>query len=272
MKNEKIFAVFAASLIILSGLGFAYAHWEDMVTVEGDAFTGILEMVLINPDQNIWVWYDDMWVLQEDLADSPYYLEEKIIMTCWWDDLLMEDAVYMPECMPFTHPCYWDDGQPVPYGWKEIKFYWSDVYPETAIRYEFEAHNIGTIPAHWVGAEVVDLMVDLDPNDAIDPVPVTEQELYEVYGVEIEVKAFHDGRVYTLPLDVEPQIHPCEGVIMWVEIYANDDLPQNADIFWKLNLEYRQYNWASVESYPDMPPDGGAGSPGIKPMGAVVID
>ena len=41
MKTDKVFAIFATLLIGLSGLGYAFAHWSDSVTVEGEVRTGI---------------------------------------------------------------------------------------------------------------------------------------------------------------------------------------------------------------------------------------
>lgn len=248
MKNEKIYAIFALTIILLSGLGFAYAHWEDYVELKVTAYTGVLEMVLLDPYQTIFVWYDGDWVPQDDLPDMG--LADKVVMECDWDELSIDDAVNpkTDQELQFEHPC-----PDAPYGWKNIHFYWDHVYPETAIRYEFAVHNIGTIAAHWIGAEITEIMVDL-PGDDLGPIDVTDDP--SQYGIDIVVKAWWDDRVWTIE-DLEccePQIHPCEEVIMWIEIYANDDLVECSDWTWELRLDFAQYNYMVVQSYDQMPP------------------
>lgn len=238
MKNEKIYAIFALTLILLSGLGFAYAHWSDSVTVELDAYTGVLEMVLLDPDQEIYVWYEPDWLTEEEVLALGQPWSLKNVMDCDWDDLV--DPVYpkTDQELGFEHPC--DDP---PMGYKDIKFHWYAAYPETGIRYVFKVHNIGTIPAHWTGAEITSITVDegagvIDVTD--NPVP---------YGIDIKVKAFFDSYEYRLPLQEEPQIHPCEEIEIWVEIYANDDLEPCSYWEWALRLDFAQYNWDRVQAY-----------------------
>ena len=240
MKNEKLFAVFAVAIITLSGIGFAYAHWWDEVTVEGDVYTGVLELVIQDVSQEIWVWYDGVWMPQTEVP------EPKRVETCDWRTI--GDEVYPPGdgCLGFPHPC--PQAEP---GYKEIHFWWNDVYPETAVRYEFEVHNIGTIPAHWIGASLGKVKIVYS-----DGTPDWEGSVADAVakGIEIKVKAYFKGDLYTLPLREEPQIHPCEGVYMWVELYANNDLPQDAVITWSMVLDYAQYNYADILTYDQLPP------------------
>ena len=48
-KINKIAAVFIVSIFALSGLGVAYAHWTDTITITGDVTTGTLKWELELP-------------------------------------------------------------------------------------------------------------------------------------------------------------------------------------------------------------------------------
>jgi hypothetical protein len=246
MKNEKILAVFAVTIIALSGLGYAFAHWEDEVYVDVDVYTGVLELVFVNPGQQIFVWLDEMWVPQEQVP------ELKQIMECTIEGT--GDLVDPYACeLGFEHPC-----PEAPSGWKNIHMTWTHVYPETAIRYWVEVHNIGTIPAHWIGAMFHSITIDLDGDGPDAPIAVSEADLATLYGVHFDIYAEFGGYVYTLDdiaEGVEPQIHPCEGLWLYVDIYCDDNLWQNVIIDYYIDLEFAQYNWASVEPYIDLPAD-----------------
>lgn len=250
MKNDKIFAVLAISIIMLSSMGFVYAHWWDEIFVDGDVYSGVLEMVITDVSQQIYVWYDGEWWPEE-------HYPEKDIMECDWDhkDAQMVDP-YSDDDLNFQHPCR-EAGLEPPSGYKVIHFYWNDVYPETAVRYIFEVHNIGTIPALWIGATMGDVTITYEDGTTWTG---TVDEAYTLNkGIKIVVKADWD-RVYTLPLEpgFEPQIHPCEGIDMWVEIYADDYLPEHAKIEWSLDLDYAQYNYQDVKTYLELPLGGGS--------------
>jgi hypothetical protein len=48
MDTKKIAAMFALLVIVLGVAGFAYAHWEKIVTVNGKVTTGIVDLIIIN--------------------------------------------------------------------------------------------------------------------------------------------------------------------------------------------------------------------------------
>lgn len=248
MKNDKIFAVLAISIIALSSMGFVYAHWWDEIFVDGDVYSGVLEMVITDVSQQIYVWYDGDWHPHEDYPS-------KMVMCCDWDHKDSQEVYPKTDDeLNFQHPCR-EAGLEPPSGYKVIHFYWNDVYPETAVRYIFEVHNIGTIPAHWIGSTIGEVTITYS-----DGTPTWTGSVADAIakGIEIKIKADWDNNIYTLPLDPrnEPQIHPCEGIDMWVEIYANDFLPEHAKIEWSLDLDYAQYNYQDVLTYQELPPGG----------------
>jgi len=48
MDTKKLFATFAILIIALSIMGFAYAHWQKIVTVDGTINTGKLDLIIIS--------------------------------------------------------------------------------------------------------------------------------------------------------------------------------------------------------------------------------
>jgi len=48
MKGKKVFAILAIMMIALGIAGFAYAHWEKIVTVDGHVTTGKLDLIIIS--------------------------------------------------------------------------------------------------------------------------------------------------------------------------------------------------------------------------------
>jgi len=48
MDGKKLFATLAILIIALSIAGFAYAHWQKIVTVEGEVTTGVLDLIIVS--------------------------------------------------------------------------------------------------------------------------------------------------------------------------------------------------------------------------------
>ena len=67
MDTKKLFATFAILIIALSIMGFAYAHWSKIVTVDGTINTGRLNLIIVSAaddDTGIDPGYD------KDVADT----------------------------------------------------------------------------------------------------------------------------------------------------------------------------------------------------------
>jgi len=48
MNGKKLFAILAIMMIALGIAGFAYAHWEKIVTVDGTVNTGKLNLIIVS--------------------------------------------------------------------------------------------------------------------------------------------------------------------------------------------------------------------------------
>jgi len=48
MDAKKLFATFAILIIALGIAGFAYAHWEKIITIDGTVDTGILDLIIVS--------------------------------------------------------------------------------------------------------------------------------------------------------------------------------------------------------------------------------
>jgi len=48
MDSKKLFATLAILIIALSIAGFAYAHWEKIITISGEVDTGKLDLIIIS--------------------------------------------------------------------------------------------------------------------------------------------------------------------------------------------------------------------------------
>ncbi|MEM4701605.1 MAG: hypothetical protein QXZ51_05635, partial [Candidatus Bathyarchaeia archaeon] len=48
MDTKKLFATFAILMLALGVAGFAYAHWEKIVTVDGEIKSGKLNLIIIS--------------------------------------------------------------------------------------------------------------------------------------------------------------------------------------------------------------------------------
>lgn len=48
MKTNKIFATFACLMLVLGIVGFSYAHWEKIITLDGTVNTGNVDLKIIS--------------------------------------------------------------------------------------------------------------------------------------------------------------------------------------------------------------------------------
>lgn len=272
MKTNKIFAVLALTLIALSAAGYAYAHWSDEVYLEGDVYTGSLEIVISDKDQEIWVWVEGQdWVEQDMIAEyygpdpedptnpeHPAYLGKEDVMKCtdaWVGrELLPEDlCVYAPEkCVELTM-------------YKAVKFTLENAYPETAFETYMHIHNVGSIPAHWIGCTAT--LWAWEDTDS-DGVPDTWVEVTPAYfssmGIEVWAEAYdaagdpipgisYDPKTGKIVVDGEHQFHPCEGIDVYITFYFTDFLPECRSFRGELVFDFVQWNWKSVMAQPTIP-------------------
>lgn len=48
MDTKKMFAIFAILMLALGIAGLAYAHWEKIITIDGEVTTGTLDLIIIS--------------------------------------------------------------------------------------------------------------------------------------------------------------------------------------------------------------------------------
>ena len=254
LKTNKVFALLAITLISLSAAGYAFAHWSDSVTIEAEVYTGNLEIVLTEKWQEIWVWVDGTtWVEQDMLGQyNPDYALKEDVMECfdtWEGDRVVEICDYAPETCEEFDTMY-----------KEVKFAIYNVYPETAFETYTHIHNVGSIPAHWIGATVYlwiwdDLDQEWDVADASD---------FANMGIEVWVVAedhnedpipgiTFDPATLLIEVDPEYQFHPCEGIDLYITYYFTDILPECAAFKGSVVFDFVQWNWQSVPAQPPLP-------------------
>ena len=81
MNTKKIAAIFAILMITLGVAGFAYAHWEKIVYVDGTVTTGTLHVI-----PSFEVWYEE--AEGKEVADigANVYPEDNYI-EIWFDNV-----------------------------------------------------------------------------------------------------------------------------------------------------------------------------------------
>ena len=262
LKTNKVFALLAMTLIALSAAGYAYAHWSDSVKIEAQVYTGNLEIVLTEKWQEIWVWVDGTtWVEQDMLGQhNPDYALKEDVMVCyddWVGDPVVEICDYAPEdCEQFKDM------------YKEVKFAIYNVYPETAFETYTHIHNVGSIPAHWIGAEVfLWYWDDLDQDGEVDEPGewiATDASYFAGMGIDVWVVAEdhngdpipgigYDPRTGLITLIPEYQFHPCEGIDLYITYYFTDVLPECAAFKGSIVFDFVQWNWQDVQAQPPVP-------------------
>ena len=262
MKTNKVFALLAMTLIALSAAGYAFAHWSDSITIEAEVYTGSLEIVLTDKWQEIWVWVDGTtWVEQDELWDyrGGLYEAKMGVMTCsdvWVGPEVVEICDYAPESCDEFDPMY-----------KEVKFTLYNAYPETAFETYTHIHNVGSIPAHWIGAEVsVYYWDDLNDDGVADEnewVLITDPTYFDDIGIDVWVVAEdhngdpiqgigYDPQTGLVTLTPEYQFHPCEGIDVWITFYFTDELPECAAFKGTIVFDFVQWNWDNVYSQPPL--------------------
>lgn len=253
MKMNKMFALLATTLILLSATGYAYAHWSDYVTIEGEVHTGSLEIVITDKLQQIWVWIDgDHWELQDNLP------VQKQVMWC-------SDTYEGPEVLElcdYAPDKTFNEGM-----WKGVKFAVYNVYPETAFYTYTHIHNVGSIPAHWVGGQVYLYTGNDDDGNGVvddDEWVLDDGSSFAGMGITVVAEAYDEAglKIYDIILDPqtgiytvnpEHQFHPCEGIYVYITFYFDDYLPECEHFRGEIVFDFNQWNWALVPGQPELP-------------------
>lgn len=108
-------AIPVVAMIMLSVAGFAYAHWTDLIRINGIVNTGTLNVVFDHAFSIDKEWYND---LPKDVADCNVWLTENVT-----------------------------DVHTNKTGYKKLWINITNAYPSYWCNTTFVLHNIGTVPA-----------------------------------------------------------------------------------------------------------------------------
>lgn len=221
MWNKKIGAMVLLIAITLSIFGFAYAHWSDMVTIEGTVDMGSLTLVFDESEELFLTWADN----------EPGLPEPKDV---GWGEV------------NFDHASRVDDVHTGKWGYKIMVFVIHDAYPQYEIRFtNVPVHNIGTVPLHITGITVWDPTDELNWEWTVPP-PTTPSSGFfwkdfdgdEVYDpgeevMNVSIKNF-----------VSVQLDPCESIKGEVDIDFKQPAEECHTYSFMLTIECIQWNKA----------------------------
>jgi len=218
MDTKKIMATFAILMIALGIAGFAYAHWNATITINGTVKTGKLHLYpTFTAEHNGWKDYNNNGV--RDAGEDVMTLTSEIK-----DNTLT------------------------------VKI--ENAYPCVTIKGKFDLHNDGTIPAglyKWViSVSGVGSFTIFDANDIEHSVikPSMTEEQVEAALKEFVEKAATGpaGKAVTISLDFAGsnfwQIDPGDEPKVNFELHFEEDLLQGFTAEFTMTLEY--WNWNEV--------------------------
>ena len=125
MKNKKLAAIPLLIAIALSVFGFVYAHWSDMVYIEGTVKMGSLTLAFDHvepPDCDEYYWNDTY-----NKLPGEYLGKDVGNCSAWYSGYVYDE-----------HSEKW--------GWKTLNILVENAYPQYIVHTTFKLHNIGTIP------------------------------------------------------------------------------------------------------------------------------
>ena len=221
METKKMMATFAVLMMALSVAGFAYAHWSDMVYIEGtvemgDFLVGWLDIKECEDIDLYWPVPKEVATLTCDLQDPETGVHH------------IDPETGLPETVYHT-----------------LVVTVENAYPQYEAYCKVNLKNAGTIPAHIVdvimipgpGLVISDVWFDINGNpigwqldDATTLLPVLNIELYK--------------QLTDLSL-VCNQIDPCtaEPVDLWFEV-KQDGVEECHTYTFSIEIEAIQWNKA----------------------------
>lgn len=160
--NKKIMATFGVLIIALSVAGFAYAHWTDMVTIEGTVHMGELIVGWYNTSPYLLTWTETInGVPEEDFVPSKDVCDATIVLSD------PETSVHH---------------EPIETVYKTMTITVDNAFPQWDLHIEAWIKNAGTIPAY------------IHPDFKIDMYDETDDEWLEfVYNPDTGVGEIWDN-------------------------------------------------------------------------------
>ena len=200
MKNKKLAAIAVVMALALSIFGFVYAHWSDMVYVEGTVEMGSLTLAFdyVEPPSCLEYYRDPV---TGALVKGEWLGKEVGDCDAWFDGYF-EDV---------------HSGKP---GYKTLIIEVDNAYPQYIVHTTFKLHNIGTIPIDIAEYEITGEKRDSETMEVVynllyadtDPTKPWIGDLWEdVNGNGVVDTAGPDLKVIDLEItnQLPCQIDPC---------------------------------------------------------------
>ena len=178
--KTKTMAMFALLMIALSIAGFVYAHWSDMIKINGYVQMGSLSVGFTNVNCTVYKWWNDT-----DGDDFPD------------PDELVKQSTLDPAKQVVNASCTLDeeftDHKSNKTGYKKIHFSMNNTYPSIVFAMTFNMTNTGTIPVDWT-----------DFNFTLWQLNKTSGLWEEITYVPCEIFYVWHEPTYTLPYQIDP--------------------------------------------------------------------
>lgn len=217
--RKRMLALPVIVILAVSLAGFAYAHWSDMVYIEGKAEMGSLTLAF-DPDE---------------------------ILSCVDNELLLPVPKDVGWCEIYYDPdSYVQDPHTLKDGYKTLVFVIHDAYPQYAVHFTTVVlHNIGTIPIHIIGMKIWDPMGVLNFEWVVPPPTSPSEGLFW--------KDFNGNGVYDLGEEIMNvvivnfvcvQLDPCESTKGEIDIDFKQPAEECHTYYFAIEFEGMQWNKA----------------------------
>ena len=198
MQNKKISAIALLIAIALSMFGFVYAHWSDMVTIDGTITMGSLALAFdyVEPPLCQEYYPDPVTGI---LVAGEWEGKDVGSIDCWYADYI-KDVHTLKE------------------GWKTLIIEVDNAYPQYIVHTTFKLHNIGTVPIN-----ICEYVITGEKRDSTTGVAIYDLLWYDPDGdyigelwEDVDGDGVVDPAVDILVINLEItnalpyQIDPCE--------------------------------------------------------------
>lgn len=163
--KAKIGAIFLVSVMALTAVGAAYAHWQDVLVIEGD---------ITMDDMDV---YFDCWSSNDPWGSGSTQIQSLDPKGCgFWDDgtWFWDNDPYTPDRRTKDIASIDIDKDPEFNDKYHLKITVEDAYPCYYGNVEWCIYNSGSVPAllQHDGMLLTHVSIDEDPEDGTDPVVI----------------------------------------------------------------------------------------------------
>lgn len=141
MQNKKIAAIALMIAITLSAFGLVYAHWSDMVTIDGVIEMGSLTLAFDDFEPPVCTEFYENPSPPPILLEGEWEAKEVGDCDAWYED-------------------YFQDVHSLKWGYKTLVIEVYNAYPQYYVFTTAKLHNIGTIPLFVYGFEITGEKMD----------------------------------------------------------------------------------------------------------------